>query len=426
MSAPSLVVVGLNHRSAPVELLERLTIAEEDLDKALTATTNYEHILESAIVSTCNRVEVYASVTRFHGGAQDLRNFLAEFCHIAPEDFSSHLYTFHDEVAVRHLFRVCAGLDSMVVGETEIAGQVRRAWVTASEVGASKRVLGEVFQAALHAGRKARAAAVSPPDSIAQAAVDVALKRFSGTLEGRTVTVVGAGRIGVMAGQALVAAGAGKLILVNRSEDRAREVAATLPAEVVGWAGLEEALANSDLAIFATRATDVIFGAAAASRIASKRHEPILMIDIALPRDVAPDARKIPGITLLDLDDIKQQLPATPFIGSTLVEAIIDSEALRWSDRTQAADLAPTIAAIVAEAETLRLGELDRSLNALGDLTPEQREAVEKLSRRLVSKILHKPLANARELASGKDGDLHIQTLKELFGSAQPEARDER
>ena len=178
----SVVVVGINHRTSPVGLLERLSISEEELPKALHQLMGYEHVLEGVVLSTCNRVEVCAVVSRFHGGAQDLRNFLTDFCHVAPEDFSDHLYTFHDEGAVRHLFRVAAGLDSMVVGETEILGQVRHAFQVAQHHDAVGRVLGQAFRRALSVGKRARSeTAISRnPASFSSAAVELARRAREG------------------------------------------------------------------------------------------------------------------------------------------------------------------------------------------------------------------------------------------------------
>ena len=178
----SLVVVGLNHKTAPIELLEKLAISEEMLPKALTQLGNYEHVLEGAILSTCNRIEVYAVVSKFHGGAQDVRNFLAEFCHLAPEDFVDRLYTYHDEGAVRHLFRVAAGIDSMVIGESEILGQVKRAFQRATDEGTIGPVLSKLFRQAVRAGKRARTetAIGRNPVSVSSAAVDLARRAFPG------------------------------------------------------------------------------------------------------------------------------------------------------------------------------------------------------------------------------------------------------
>src|SRR5918912_1503395 len=221
----SILVVGLNHRTAPVGLLERLSISEEMLPKALHQLSTYDHVLEGVVLSTCNRVEVYAAVSRFHGGAQDLRNLLAEFCHVAPEDFADHLYTYHEDGAVAHLFRVVAGIDSMVVGESEILGQVRRAYQGAVDHGTVQRTLGRAFRQALHVGKRARTetAIARNAVSISSAAVDLARRAFSNrSLSNKRVIIVGAGKMGGLAMRALARAGARDVTIVNRTGERAR------------------------------------------------------------------------------------------------------------------------------------------------------------------------------------------------------------
>ena len=248
-----LVVVGLNHKTAPIELLERLAIAEEEVPKALDALLSYEHVIEGAVLSTCNRIEVLALVSRFHGGAQDVRNFLAEFRHVAPEEFTDHIYTYHDDGALRHLFRVAAGIDSMVVGESEILGQVRRAYARAAEAGAAGATLSHAFRRALAVGRRARAetAIGRNPASISSAAVELA-RRTAGSLEGRRVVLVGAGKMGSLALRALARAGVDDVVVLSRTEARARATAAREDADTASLDDLEDALAGADIMICST------------------------------------------------------------------------------------------------------------------------------------------------------------------------------
>src|SRR3990170_1315735 len=214
----SIVVVGLNHKTSPISLLERLAISDERHAKALAELRNCEHVTEGVILSTCNRVEVYASVTKFHPGAQAMRNFLSQFCHVAPEDFSDHLYTYFDEGAVSHLFRVAAGVDSLIVGESEILGQVRRAVSFAEEEDCVGRNLRRAFSQALTVGKRARTETEISrnPVSVSSAAVELARRAFEGkTLEGMKIVIVGAGKMGRLAAQALVQWGATDITVVN-------------------------------------------------------------------------------------------------------------------------------------------------------------------------------------------------------------------
>src|SRR5918998_1148997 len=236
----SVIVVGLNHRTAPIALLERLAIPEDRIPKALHHLLTFDHVLEGVTLSTCNRIEVYAVVSRFHGGAQDLRNFLAEFGHVAPEEFTDYLYTYHDDAAVRHLFRVAAGVDSMVVGESEILGQTKRALQMSSDEGVVGHLLGHAFRQALAVGKRARSdtGIGRHPVSVSSAAVELARRAFpSGSLEGKRVLVVGAGKMGALAVQSLGRAGAREVTVVSRTGERARDVA---EASGVGARGLHD------------------------------------------------------------------------------------------------------------------------------------------------------------------------------------------
>nr|MBA3430918.1 glutamyl-tRNA reductase [Actinomycetota bacterium] len=310
------VVVGLNHKTAPLELLEQLTIASDQLPKALHQLGNYEHVLEGAVLSTCNRTEVYCVTSKFHGGVQDMRNFLGEFCHVAPEDFADALYTYHDEAAVRHLFRVAAGLDSMVLGESEIQGQLRRSFSVALEEGLVQRVLGAAFRSALRVGKRARSeTSISRnPVSFSAAAVDLA-RREGGELAGKKVAVVGAGEMARLAAQAFTAAGVEQLTVVNRSEDRARQLSATVSATTAAFEDLENVVAQSDILVTSTTAVEPVIGeevvaAGLERRVATglerrDQSSPLVAIDMAVPRDMDSRVGEIPGVVLRDINDMR-------------------------------------------------------------------------------------------------------------------------
>ena len=415
------VVVGLNHNSAPVDLLEQLAVPEDDLPKALHQLLTYPHILEGAVLSTCNRIEVYAVVSKFHGGAQDLRNFLAEFRHVAPEDFSDRLYTYHDDAAIRHLFRVAAGVDSMIVGESEILGQVRRAFAAAQEEGAAQRVLGSAFRKALRAGKRARTETGigRNPVSISSAAVELARKAFAGdTLAGKKVAVVGAGKMGRLAAQALAAAGASDVTVVNRSEERAQELADAFGATPVPLDALGEVLQRSDIVITSTTAPETIVEPDLVRDAVSRRQrdKTLFFVDIAVPRDVDPAVADIAGVVLRDIDDLRGVVDTS--IGNRLselskVEDVISEEVASFLDWQRSSEIAPTIAELVAWAEKVRREEFERL--ATVDLTPEQRVQLERATKKIVARLLHPALEKAKELASSKQGHTYLTALRELF-----------
>ncbi len=418
----SLVVVGLNHKTAPVDLLERLSISEEDLPKALHQLINYEHVVEGMVLSTCNRIEVYATVSKFHGGAQDIRNFLAEFCHVAPEDFIDNLYTYHDEGAVRHLFRVGAGVDSMVVGESEILGQVRRAFQIASSEGAAQRSLNYALRKALRVGKRARTetAIGRNPVSISSAAVELARRAFpSHSLEGKRVLVVGAGKMGRLAMQALRKAGASDVTVINRGEERARGAAEDYGVPTRRFEELPDAIADADIVITSTTASESVIDVAMVAPGANKdRLDPLLIVDIAVPRDVDSEVALLPNVVVRDIDDLKEVVERS--IGDRLsevskVESIIAEELSHYVAWERASELEPAIAALVTRADEIRESELLRLKARLKDLTPDQRRAVDQLTRRIVSKLLHSPLDRAKELASSPHGPVYLAALRELF-----------
>jgi glutamyl-tRNA reductase len=419
----SLVVVGLNYRTSPVGLLERLSIADEELPKALHQLLSYEHVLEGVALSTCNRVEVAALVSRFHGGAQDLRNFLSEFCHVAPEDFADHLYTYHDDGAARHLFRVAAGLDSMVVGESEILGQVRRAFQVAAEEGVTGRVLGHAFRRALSVGKRARTetAIARNPASFSTAAVELARRAFgTRSLGDKRVLVVGAGTMGKLSLKALVDAGTSGITVVSRSDDAARNAAALAGGDWRPLADLEVEMARADIMVTSTTSPGTVIERVQVERAVERRQRcgPLFIVDVAVPRDVDPSVASLDSVILRDIDDLRAVVEAG--LGSrrgeiTHVDALIGSEIDRFVEWQRADELSPAIAALVASADQTRARELERAVRHLGELSPAQREAIDHLSRRIVAKLLHAPIRNVRRKAGSNQGYLYLQTLRELF-----------
>jgi glutamyl-tRNA reductase len=417
----SMVVLGLNHRTAPISLLERLAIGEERLPKALHQLSNFEHVLEGAILSTCNRIEVYAVVSKFHAGSLDLRNFLAEFCHVAPEEFSDHLYTYYDDAAVRHLFRVAAGIDSMVVGESEILGQVRRAYQAAENEGMMQRILGGAFRQALRVGKRARSETEigRNPVSVSSAAVDLARRAFpSDSLEGKRVVIVGAGKMGRLAVKSLASAGATDLTVVNRTESRGEDLAALFGGRARSLDDIDEAIRVADILICSTTAPEPVLLRDQIEKAMEGRPEPLFIVDIAVPRDVDPSSADIPNVVLRDIDDLKGVVETN--LGSRMseiskVDEIISVAVDRFTEWEKSTEFAPTAAALVAKADLAREVEMERIARVLDGMTEEQRSAVDHLSRRLVSKILHTPLHRVKKLSTSKQGYIQLAALRELF-----------
>ena len=416
----SVVVVGLNHRTVPLDLLERMTVPASRLPKALADLTSREHINEAVVLSTCNRIEVYVLAEKFHGAYQDIRNFFAEVSHVAPEEFSDHLTSLYDGDAARHLFSVASGLDSAVLGEHEILGQVRKSWETASTEGAVGPVLNTLFRHSLEVGKRVRTETAISRNitSVSQAAVAMATERLGG-LEGRQVLIVGAGEMGEGLARALHGGGVAGIRVANRTWDRAVEVAGRLGGEPVRLDDLPHHLAEVDVLLTSTGASAAILEHGDLASVVGERHgRELLVVDIAVPRDVDPTAGEIEGVTLLDMDDLREFAD----VGIrerqrevTAVHAILDVELDRYVDESTARSVAPLVASLRARGDLVRSGELQRLVARLGDLDDRQRDAVEALAAGIVGKLLHEPTVRLKDAAGTARGERLAEALRDLF-----------
>ena len=416
----SVVVVGLNHRTVPLDLLERMTVPASRLPKALADLTSREHVTEAVVLSTCNRIEVYVFAEKFHGAYQDIRNFFAEASHVAPEEFSDHLTSLYDGDAARHLFSVASGLDSAVLGEHEILGQVRKSWETASTEGAVGPVLNPLFRHALEVGKRVRTETAISRNitSVSQAAVAMATERLGG-LEGRQVLVVGAGEMGEGLARALHGGGVAGIRVANRTWDRAVEVAGRLGGEPVRLDDLPHHLAEVDMLLTSTGASAVILEHGDLASVVGERHgRELLVVDIAVPRDVDPAAGEIDGLTLLDMDDLREFAE----VGIrerqrevTAVQVIVDAELDRYVDESTARSVAPLVSSLRARGDLVRSGELQRLSARLGDLDDRQRDAVEALAAGIVGKLLHEPTVRMKDAAGTARGERLAEALRDLF-----------
>lgn len=416
----SVVVIGLNHRTMPLDLFERLTFDGARVPKALGALASCDHVTEAILVSTCNRTEAYIVAERFHAAYQEVRDVLADLAHVAPEDFADHLYVHYDDDAVRHLFRVTTGVDSDVLGDTEVQGQVRSAWKVGVDEGSVGPVLNLLFRHAVETGKRARSdtGIARGTASVSHAAVEMAAERL-GSVVGRTVLVIGLGSIGRAMATALRGAGAGRVLVANRTSSRAAALAAEVDGEVVPLSGLAEALAECDVLLTSTGATSVIIDHGALEPALVRRGDrPLLVVDVAVPRDVDPSVGRLPGVTLLDIDDLRRFAQAG--VDSrrreiAAVDAIVDEEAERYRHEVSARAAAPLVAALHSQAEALRQAELDRFANRLNGLDDRQRAAVDSLTKALLAKVLHDPTVKLKTLAGTPTGDRLAEALRYLY-----------
>jgi glutamyl-tRNA reductase len=417
----SVVVSGLKHHKASLDLLERMTVDGERLPKALHDLLTRPNLSEAVVLSTCNRTEVYAVAERFHGGFHDVRDFLAQTAFLAPEDFSDHLYVHHDAAAVAHLFAVAAGLDSAVLGETEILGQVGAAWDLAREESAAGPSLNLLFRHALEVGKRVRTETgiARGITSVSQAAVALAAERLGG-LAGRRVLVVGAGGMGEGLAVALADAGVGEVLVANRTAETAAALAGRVGGRALPLVELRHHLAEVDLLLTSTGAQSIIVEHTDLAPVVEARDgRPLLVIDIAVPRDVDPAAARLPGVTLLDMDDLRRfvdQGLSSRRRASEDARRIVAEEVERFEAAASARSVAPLVAELRSRAEAIRAAEIDRMAGRLAGLDVRQREAVDALTKAIVAKLLHDPTVELKDAAGTAKGDRLAESLRDLFG----------
>jgi glutamyl-tRNA reductase len=412
----SLLVVGLSHRSAPVPLLERVALSGDPLTKLVHDVAATGPVGETVVLSTCNRVEVYAEVTKFHAAVAEIPDLIARHTGVPLDELTGHLYVHYEQRAVQHLYSVACGLDSMVVGEAQILGQVREALALAQRLGTAGRVLNELVQQALRVGKRAHTE--TGIDRAGQSLVSVGLELVAGALghavQGKSAIVVGAGSMSALAAATLRRVGAGRIVIANRTVKRGRRLADQVGGAAVGLAELPAALAQADLLISCTGATGlVVHRDGIISAMALRGGRPIVLLDVALPRDVDPGVREVPGVTLVDLEAIAEASVGAEDVDA--VRAIVAEEVLAYHGLQIEAQLAPTVAALRSKAAEVVAVELSRLDGRVPELTEQTREEVARTVRRVVEKLLHSPTVRVKELATEPNGHGYAEALRELF-----------
>jgi glutamyl-tRNA reductase len=416
----SVVVIGLNHRSVPLALLERMTVDDARLGKALHDVASRENVSEAVVLSTCNRLEIYVVAERFHGAYDDIRSFLSETAFLPPEEFGEHLYVHYDDDAVSHLFAVTSGLDSAVVGEAEILGQVRSAWEHARTEGTAGAQLNLLFRHALEVGKRARTetSIARHIASVSTAAVAMAAARLDG-LAGRRVLVLGAGDMGEGMVHALADAGVDDLRIANRTWERAAELADRVGGRAVRLADLGDTLADVDLLLTGTGASSMLLEHGDLARVMSQRDgRQLVVVDVAVPRDVDPSAADLAGVVLLDMDDLRafvEEGLAERRREVAAVQNIIREELERFTAVSSAREVAPLVKELRERADLVREGELDRYKGKLRDLDPAQAETVDALTRAIVAKLLHDPTMALKDAAGSPRGERLADSIRDLF-----------
>ncbi|MFL6241092.1 MAG: glutamyl-tRNA reductase [Actinomycetes bacterium] len=415
----SLLAVGLSHRSAPVTLLERVAVAGDDIGKLLHDLQQSANVDESLVLSTCNRVEVYADVARFHGGVTEITELLARISGVGLEELTAHLYVHYEDRAVQHLFTVACGLDSMVLGESQILGQLRSAYRAAQTAAATGRVLSAAVEQALRVGKRVHAE--TGIDRAGASLVSVGLESgrpVVGDYAGRRVVVVGAGSMGALAAHALHRAGAAEVLIVNRSPDRAERLAAAVAGRTAALRELPTALSTADVVVSCTGSVGVVIEAeVVAAAMRARPTQPMFVLDLALPHDVDRAVRDISAVTVTDLDDLRTVLANAEAADDVAqARAIVAEEVGAHLAALRSAQVAPTVVALRSKAAEVVDAELLRLSTRLPDMDERVRREVATAVRRVVDKLLHAPTVRVKELAARPGGDSYADVLGELFG----------
>jgi glutamyl-tRNA reductase len=426
----SVLVVGLSHKSAPVATLELAAVSGDALAKLVYDVAKAEPVAETFVVSTCNRVEVYADVDRFHAGVTAICELLGRHCGVAPADLTQHLYVHYEDRAVNHLMAVTCGLDSMVVGEGQILGQVRSALKLAEELGTVGRVLRDLGRVALRAGKRVRTETAI--NRVGASLISVALEAATqglgspDDLTGREVLVVGAGSMSALAATSVARAGAARIVIANRTKRNAERLAERLNGETGATTattataiGLTEpalavAIETADVVISCTGASQHVI---TAGMVAGRGSRPLVLVDLAMPRDIEPAAGDLPGVTLIGMDQLSEHASVIQTQDLAAVRAIIEDELAAYRLANDAATVAPIVVALRAKAAKVVDAELARLAGRLSadGLSGHALDEIAQTVRRVVDKLLHAPTVRVKELAGSPGGEEYAAALRVLF-----------
>ncbi len=417
-----LVCLGLSHHTAPVEVRERHTFPPARMSEALTALRDYSAVREAVMLSTCNRLEIYSELADYEEGVAQLKQFLQNFRHGAVADLDSYLYTLLGSEAVEHLFRVATGLDSMLLGEAEILGQVKDAYIAAQQAKSVEKTLHTLFREALNIGKRARSRTGIGQDSVsvATAAVELA-RRHVGDISECHVLVVGAGKMGTLAAKRFAALHAKEIIVANRSAPRAQDLIATLGrGRAIGTSEIAPVLVDADIVVTSAGASSFLLTHSLVAQTMEQRLRPLFLVDIGVPRDIDPTVAQVPGVELVDIDALKLVVEDTLERRRSAVprvEALVLEHVERFSQWYRARSAVPLLSALTQKAEYIRAREIERLFNRLPGLSERERSLITGSSLTIVSKLLHGALVRIRERAIADEQTATTQALliEELF-----------
>ena len=425
-----LLLVGVSHRTAPVELRERLDFSAKGVDRALTALAESPSHHETTIVSTCNRVELYVCCDETDTARAAIQQFLSSFHGIPGDQLTPHLYVKTGPDAVRHLFRVASGLDSLVVGEPQVLGQVKEAFGLASQLGCTGTLLNKLFHSAFAVGKRVRTETALSEGAVSVSYAAVALaKKIFGSLKGRTILVLGAGEMGKLTAIHMQSQGIGRLIIASRTAAHAVALADSIGGTAIAWESLNTAVAEADILITATGASaPIISRALIAQTMKARRQRPLFIIDIAVPRDVEPEAGKLEEVFLYNIDDLQsvvQENLSKRGTEADEAELIVSEEVSKFLGWLNSRGAVPTVVALRHRFESVRQSELRRLEPKLASLPPEARARVDEITRLIVEKLLINPTEQLKSISDAETVAAYSDALNRLFGLSSDDVADD-
>ncbi|MFF8600853.1 glutamyl-tRNA reductase [Streptomyces sp. NPDC015232] len=424
----SLLVVGLSHRSAPVSVLERASLSADARAKLLHDTLAAEPAAEGAVLATCNRIELYADVDKFHAGVAELSTLLAQHSGVGLEELTPYLYVHYEDRAVHHLFSVACGLDSMVVGEGQILGQIKDALALGQDLHTAGRLLNDLFQQALRVGKRAHSE--TGIDRAGQSLVTFGLEQLAQGTEvdawarGKRALVIGAGSMSSLAAATLARAGVAEIVVANRTAARAERLVEILTepggtgvaARAVEMVAVGDELTRADVVVSCTGATGLVLTGEAVEAATAGREKPLFLLDLAMPRDIDAAAHRMPGVRLVDIESLAEASADAPMAGDVdQVRAIVSDEVAAFGAAQRAAHITPTVVALRAMAAEVVAGEIARLEGRLPGLDDKQRAEITQTVRRVVDKLLHAPTVRVKQLAGEPGGAGYADALRTLF-----------
>ena len=420
MAEANLILVGVNHKTTPVEIREKLAFTKGNIEDSIERLVDYPEIIEHTILSTCNRVEIYARAKNQDSGIALIKNFICDFHGLSILELEEHFYSYRNKDAIEHLFRVSSSLDSMVIGEAQILGQVKDAYSLAKDLSSTGLILNQLFEKAFSIAKKVRdeTGIAERSVSISSAAVELAQKIFN-DLENHTVMLVGTGEMAELAAKHLISYGVKTVYVASRNYERAANLARTLNGSALDFETFRNELYRADIVITSTAAPNFIINKELVEKaIHERKNQPIFFIDIAVPRDIEPDVNDLENVYLYDIDDL--QIVVAANMNEREKEAenamnFIRQEVIKFNNWVGSLDAVPTIVEIRNKAEAIRKEEIEKTLKKLSNLSEDDKQALRQMSSSMINKILHKPTIKLKQKTQSEDGHVYLKAIRHLF-----------